>query len=407
MNTGKRNSSRSGVILVAVLIFLTVLAIAVATRHRTTSAELIASYAYSRQNQALFEAESGVRTVMSRISADLAANAINLSNATVSVSYAAPTGYSFDPVRELRKTADGAYTFSVTGRTATATVVLEATVKRSGLFPASLFADEELYLSPNIDIYSYDSSTVLIPSPASNTGQADSGSNEAIVIKSGVNVSGVLLLGEDILGNAAILYPSSNFNCLGTETVDRINPDPLDITPSGSLGRAFTYYSSAANNNNAAVPQISGNKLVFKPTGKTNNTMTMPGGKYYLNEVDVANGATINIDGTPSNPVVIFLTGEMKLAPKDIVNASNRPGCLYIFSNSSAPITILPNSAFSGFVYAPAAQIQLFPNGNGAGLVWGNLVNIKPGGLYYVDTSLRNSFLGTDVQLVHWRILRD
>lgn len=392
----KRRSSRSGIALVAVLGVIVLLSVAALSFQRAASGELQASYAHLRQRQALFQAEAGVRYVMAQLSSGLRAGTLPSSGSSFAVNYAAPSGYTFDTVTQILRAPNGAYSFVVTGRTASARVTVEVTLQRPQLMAnAGVFGDGEVELYPGLDAYSYNSLMVTNPLPAQSTGEVSIGSNLGFKVQPGVSVDGQFLVGAGTSGTSAGLPPSG----FDYTYVGRMNPDPLDISSTGSLGRAISYHQT--HNNNASVPAISANQLSVK----NNDTITMTNGIYYLTSLSMGPKNTLVINATPEKPVVIFMDGGIDLGPKNIVNQSGRPGSLYIFSRSSSQITIAPNSGFDGFVYAPDAHIQYWPGSTGHGVLWAKTVDLHPNGVYWVDMALLNMFLGTNLEIVHWREL--
>jgi len=76
---------------------------------------------------------------------------------------------------------------------------------------------------------------------------------------------------------------------------------------------------------------------------------------------------------------------------------------------SSSELRVQPNSDFSGFLYAPYADIKLQPNGRVFGVVWGHRVDIQPQSkdtsYIFVDMSLLDRFRSRQLAITDWRQL--
>ncbi|MFH0881159.1 MAG: hypothetical protein V2A34_15720, partial [Lentisphaerota bacterium] len=307
------------------------------------------------------------------------------------VNFVAPDGYSFDPVTHMTFLSNKRWmSFVVTGRYQNAKAVIEATIARPRLLSnAGIFGELSLNLQPNVEIFSYDSRELRNPVEGDSTGDADVGSNHGVIIRPGAFIDGVVLLGSE-----SIVIPVG----YDYEVIGEVDADPLG-TVGGPLENAFTYYSVATNNQNAAAG-IAGNRLSLGP----HDTLTLPGGSYYLVDLYMPAGSTLIANGTPTNPVVIYLNGEMKIQPNANINTTNGlPSNLFVFSKSDQPVTIQPNGDFRAFVYAPFASVDIKPNVSAYGVFWGKNMYLMPNGNIYIDTSLLDRFLSCNVELVEWR----
>ena len=394
-NPYKKAAAREGTVLVTCLILMSVLSFVAASLLRLTIPDVSASGYHKRERVAFYNAEAGVQYVVNKISEDMASGTLTLSNAIETVAYSAPAGYDFGTVTTLSRLPDGyGYMFTVTGHYENAKVVIEASAVRPRMFRnLGIFGDQELQLQPNIEVYSYDSRVILNPVVTDSTGEANSGSNESIVLRPGAVLDGLLFLGEDILG-----VPPPSPAGADAISVGRIEPDPLGAV-GGPLAAGFAHYSQAANNDNATAG-IAGNAINVG----NGDTMTLSGGHYYLTDLYLATGSTLEIDASPDDPVIIYLHGPFRSQPNNVINyAAGRPSNFFIFCDTTDELRIQPNNDFRGFVYAPYADLKLQPNGELHGVFWGDTALLQPGNVIYIDVSLLDQFRAKYVCLYQWR----
>ena len=388
---------KKGTVLVTCLLLLTALSFVAASLLRLSIPNVRAAGYHKRERVAFYNAEAGVHYVVNRMCDEMSSGTLQLNASNVTVNYTSPDG-SFEPVTTLSVMPDGiGYMFTVTGQYENAKSVIEASVVRPQLFRnLGVFGDEEIQIQPHGEFYSYDSRSLLNPSPSDSTGEANGGSNGQIDLKPHIFWDGIFMLGESLLG--VPVTPPSGYDSIN---IGRIEPDPLGAV-GGALEQGFIYYSDPANNDNATVPEIVNEKIDMGP--KT--TITLPGGRYYLQEVYLGPKSTMIVSATPSDPAIIYLDGPLQFQPNSSVNnTAGRPSNFFVFSRVSDDIDIQPNDEFRGFIYAPYAEIRLQPHNDIYGVLWGKIVRCQPQGDVYVDVSLLDQFQAKHVVLYQWRQL--
>lgn len=388
--SGKR-PGREGMALFAVMVILATLGLIGGTVYTVVSTNIGIGGNFLRQQESLHQAEAGVHYVAFRANAAIEAGTLTLGAQNVAVNYVAPSGYSFDPVTNLTQLAEKhIYLVTVTGRSGSARTTLEAVLGRRNLLGGiGLFGDQDVQVQPGFDIYSYDSDTVLNPTPADSTNEACIGSNITVDMQPGTLVDGVVMLGESTLG-APATYSGPGSQPLSR--TDRVDPDPLGAV-GGPLENLFTYYSNPVNNNNAAAG-LSGNTLRVNP----NQTLTLDPGTYYLTDYYLGSNATNLFNSTPANPVVIYLDGELRTQPTSgMVTSSGSPRSVYIFSRQSDPIQLQPKGALYAFVYAPYAPLQVQPNNDAYGIFWSQTTTLQPNGDIYLDMGAIKDFVARNL----------
>jgi hypothetical protein len=344
--------------------------------------------------RAFYQADSGIQYVKNRLERDLA-NGNSLSALSANLDVQPPAGMQFDPVDSLAQLTDpDLYAFSVTGRNREARSTIEAVVRQALALDMGLFGDEVLYMYPNVNVFSYYSYQVSNPVPSDSVGGVKAGSNESLVIRPNTTLDGTFIIGENDFGITGT-YSTSH----PVEEIGRVDPDPL-----GAVGGPIAGRISAArsNNDNASVSLISGNQLNIK--GK--KTATFSAGTYYLTSLAVRSKGTLAVD-TSAGPVVIYLEGGFQTWPNCDINVQGNPADFRVFSNSSQMIWLRPKNDIKAFVYAPFAEIRVWPNANFCGVIWGQSVDLHPNGDIYIDLSLLENIRSSRISIVSWKEIRN
>ncbi len=402
---------RRGIALVVVMGVIVLLTIAAAALHQTTRSDMQAAYGHLQYEQALMQADSGVRYVMTCFSRDLKAGMDP--GASTFTNYPTPTGYSFQTSPQITRTGTE-YAFSVTGASYNARAIVAARMRRAPAVGSSgLFGDDLVYLAPNLDAYSYDSSVITNPTPATSTGEMEIGANDGLMIRSGVSVDGYFLLGP-------IAFWSESYEALYDKKQQAADTpaDPLGaLTSAGTLYKAFEYRKTHNDNSNYSLNNCITNNAI-QVSSKTPDPVLSPG-MYYLTELEISasSGRTLVItNATPENPVVLFVDGALdgddvfEFSPKNVVNVNGRPGSLLIFYRDRTPssaddIKLMPMADVRCLLYAPNTHILMQPNGDAMGMFWGLEAEIKPGGNFFMDISLTRSLAHYYMVLTDWRIV--
>lgn len=407
MNIAKRKRE-SGIVLMAVLLIIFALAVLAATISVMAVTDIKMTVHFKRATEALYEADAAVQYVKAAIQKDLRSGSLALAGTKENVNYTAPNGMFFDPVTELVPTADtNAYFFTVTGYSDKARVSIETVFRRGSTFDLGLFGDSQLDTKAYGNVYTYDSRLVSNPQPEDSLGGGQIASNGEFISHQDTFIDGSIQLGEDTMGNDGEWseMPEGGSIITGEPAVqtDRIDPDPLGAI-GGDLANDFAYYAVTTNNNNSSAnPTITNPKKVWI---KNAETMTLTSGNYYIHDLILFNGATLNIDSS-SGPINIYITGQMEAKEGSMINISGEPPDLNIFSNSDEKVILKNGGDFKGLVYAPYASIQILNSADFYGIAWGGDVEIKNSGDVYIDIALMQTYLSNVVQLLTWKERRE
>ena len=223
----------------------------------------------------------------------------------------------------------------------------------------------------------------------------------------GTYVDGTIAIGEDSFSAGGVFDARADpivVGKMGLE-VDHIEQDPL-----GAIGGevATNLLNAATSNNNAAVsPPIS--HPHYSISLGNGDSLTLTTGVYYVKSIILMNGSTLDIDAS-GGPVTIYQTGTgahagIEAKYGSTINFTAEPGEFRIYSDSAITIDFKNSGHFKGMIYAPYADVMVMNSANAYGLFWANKVFLKNDGEVFIDTTLTEELLSTDVDLVSWKIL--
>lgn len=147
---------------------------------------------------------------------------------------------------------------------------------------------------------------------------------------------------------------------------------------------------AAVNNDNASMPPVAqGNGWRSLIDGDGNislvggNSVNLPAGTYYVNNLKLAGQSTINTNGK----VVIYMTGDLDTAGGDIINGSQVPGNLQIYmTGGTAKVT--SGVDFYGAIYAPNTAVTVSGSADLFGAVVGKTLTFTGTGDVHFDEDL-------------------
>ena len=391
---GERDGAKRGAALFFVMAILGFLGVLGVTTFTVSRVDFHITGNKVAGAQAFYQADAGIQYVKNRLERELVQGRL-LSDLTTNINIPPPPGLQFDAVDQMAQLTDtNLYAFSVTGRHRKARATIEAVIRQSLAIDMGLFGDELLYLAPNLDIYSYYSHLVPNPTPANSVGGAVAGSNENLVIRPNTHIDGHYVIGRTPLG-AVGSYPAGH----PVVEVDRIDPDPL-----GAVGGfiAARIARARSQNDNAGADAISGTRLQVK----NHKTKTLPAGTYYLTHAEVRSHATLNVD-TGGGAVTIYLEGGFETWPGCDINVSGNPADFRIFSNSTELIWLRPNNTLKLFIYAPYADVRVWPNAMFCGAIWAKDIDLHPNGDVFIDLTLLEKIKSNRISIVSWKEIRN
>jgi len=282
------------------------------------------------------------------------------------------------------------YTIKSIGKAGQAQRTVSATLRLKGLFEYAILTNETLILKSDTLVDGYNSEDPL-DTDVNVDIATQSTTDSSIVLSSGVTVKGDVMTGVGGDPDTVIkdLGATTGDQLSGTveEPLPQITPPALpdmgvDITAKGEtiiIGPADSgQYGNItlASDNEVGVLEIAGGDVVLYITGnievgqlggiviKDNSSLTV----YIDGDIHCRNNCSINNETPPEDPKNFQLYGT---------------------SQDEQYFDIKAKSTWSGVIYAPNADIDLYANGDFYGSVVANNFEIKAGGNYHYDEALR------------------
>jgi len=406
-------NNEEGVVLVTVLLLIAALSILGTTAVMQTSTDLRISTNYKTSRQAFYDADAGIQYAIAKMEAGLASDpptfTLPSAGSPVSLTYTAPTGFSFTISSVSKNSGSDSYTFTSTGHgPGNAQVTIEVTVKGGSAISYAAFGNQKADMKNGGATLSYDSSS---SDPTKNdpsdplfqtTHEADVGSNDWLVTHTGSSIDGDGVLGQQSDGSTTVndIHAETVFYGTAGLNAGRVDPDPLGINSGGEYDPST--YAAEDNNDNG--------DLALGTTIDTNGSVTLVGkaggADYYFTSILLRNGANLTIDAS-AGPVNIFLEGGLSANNESAINVTGKPTDFSIFSNSTTLIDFKHSSTFKGFVYAPFANVNMKNSSSVYGAIWASQVDIKNSGTLYFDTALKDKFASNDLTLTAWKDVRN
>jgi hypothetical protein len=297
---------------------------------------------------------------------------------------------------------DAVFSYSVTGDPASGYIITSvgtanqaqrtvyATLKLRGLFEHAILTKGNLILKANTLVDGYNSLDSLDTDIEVNIG-TQSTLEASIVLNSGVTVEGDVIVGVDgdpntvIKGTGATTgyqYPAIEEYPLPQITPPALTNMGADITVTGEIVTIGPTDNGQYGNiivtkgGTTGVLEISGGDVVLYITGdielgescelviKDDSSLTV----YIDGDIHCRTGSSVNNEYPPENPTKLKLYGT---------------------SETTQYFDLKAKSTWSGIIYAPNADIDLYANGDFYGSVVANNFELKAGGNYHYDEALR------------------
>ncbi len=265
-----------------------------------------------------------------------------------------------------------------------------ATLKLRGLFEHAILTKETLILKANTLVDGYNSLDPLDTDIEVHIG-TQSTLDTSIVLNTGVTVEGDVIVGVDGDPNTVIKDTGATtgyqYSAIEEYPLPLITPPALtnmgvDITATGeivTLGPADNgQYGNiiVTKGGTTGVLEISGGDVVLYITGdielgescelviKDDSSLTV----YIDGDIHCRTGSSVNNEYPPENPTKLKLYGT---------------------SETTQYFDIKAKSTWSGIIYAPNADIDLYANGDFYGSIVADSFELKAGGNYHYDEALR------------------
>ncbi len=290
----------------------------------------------------------------------------------------------------------GNYTIWSIGESGGAKRGVRATLKVRGLFEHAILTKSTLVLKSGTVVDGYNSSDPLDTDSDVDIG-TQSTSDQSIVLNAGVEVNGDVIIGVGGDPDTAIkdLGATTENQLAGTENdpmpeitapaLPNMGPsitakgNTVTITPaeSGRYGKIDVRQTSTKEAVSPGILEISGGDVVLHITGDIQLGS--------LCEILVANDSTLTL----------YVDGDILCREGGGINTQNptkSASTLYVYATGDGAQTfdIRANGEFTGVIYAPNADVDLYAGGDAYGAIVAGTFEFKAGGNYYYDESLRD-----------------
>ena len=175
-------------------------------------------------------------------------------------------------------------------------------------------------------------------------------------------------VGNSVLGNVAVTGSTDSL-------IEPLNIAPIDMS------------AAALSNDNTSIPLTTFGRDPLLSSGDLQmvpgDSVTLPAGTYYLNNMILGSGATISFSGQ----TVIYVQGNIYANGGAILNQTGIPRNLQIYSNGTV-VSLSGNAEMHGVVYAPNARISRSSTTDFYGMLLGYELALSGFGGLHADDSL-------------------
>ncbi|MHC4680887.1 MAG: DUF7305 domain-containing protein [Planctomycetota bacterium] len=265
-----------------------------------------------------------------------------------------------------------------------------ASLELQGLFEHAILTRETLILKAGTLVDGYNSLDALDTDSDVDIG-SQSTSDASIILNNGVTVSGDVIVG--IGGN-----PDTAIKDLGATTGDQYaatQDDPLPVITPPTL----PYKGTAISAQGQTITLTAGDSGRY--TGINLKNASTPGvleigdpGVVLYITGDITLGQSCEILVKDGASLTIYAEGDIRCANGSDINSENPPEAastlqLYATGDSTQTFDIKAKSEFTGVIYAPNADIELYAGADAYGSIVANTFEFKSGGNYHYDEALR------------------
>jgi RHS repeat-associated protein len=195
-------------------------------------------------------------------------------------------------------------------------------------------------------------------------------SNQGVVLDGGVEVHGDAVPGP---GTTVTFHGQPSLVTGSTDPADQ----PFDCAP---IDLAALRADLEASNDNPLVPSTGkGNPALGGDDGRAlrlsgRDSLVLPAGSYLLSELRLTGNSSLTVEG----PVRLLVTGSIDVQGGSHLNLDGNPYELLVFSAGDS-VSMASYAALHGFLYAPAAEVDLTGRSRVVGGVQGDRVEVSGG----------------------------
>lgn len=284
------------------------------------------------------------------------------------------------------------YVIKAVGTSANKQKTLYATVRLQGLFEYALLSQGKIDLAPNTLITGYNSND-----PADTVFDVKIGTTStepgSIPMSPGTVIKGDVFVGvggntEEVIGEGGKIE-GNTFALTEQITLPAITPPPLDYVGTTIDAKGNTVTLRPANSG-----IYRGIKLAAR--GSEPGVLQIDGGKVLLQlaeDIDLGNNTDIIVKNGSS--LVLYTNGDIWMGNSaGFLNENSSGSTLKIFATGGTQddpqkFELKAKSSVFGVVYAPNADLDLYPKAEFYGAIAANNIAIKSNGAFYYDEALR------------------
>ncbi len=265
-----------------------------------------------------------------------------------------------------------------------------ANLQLQGLFEHAILTRDTLALKSGTVVDGYNSLDSLDTDSDVDVG-TQSTSDDSVILNSGVTVTGDVIVG--IGGD-----PETVIKDLGATTGDQFaatQNDPLPVITPPTLANKATAIS-AQDGTVTLTPADSGRYTgIDLKNGNLPGVLEISGGAVTLYITgDITLGQSCEIIVRDGASLTIYTDGDIQCANGSAINTENPPEAastfqLYATGEDQQSFDIKAKTEFTGIIYAPNADVQLYAGGDAYGSIVANTFEFKSGGNYHYDEALR------------------
>ncbi|NND92307.1 MAG: hypothetical protein HKN42_15720 [Granulosicoccus sp.] len=264
------------------------------------------------------------------------------------------------------------------GRSGNAERVVEVHLITDGGF--GLFAKTKLTLSGGSQVDSFDSESGDYATTVGTSARVGSNVN-VHTTDSTVTIGGDVSSGGTITGPGVITGTSeTGLPPVSFASIAACGPPYSDTT---GISGTYTYNGTTDGDLTAT----GSGSIVLAP------------GTYCFDEIKLSGSSTLEVT---SGPVEIYLTGTSDLTGGGIVNSTNKPTDLIIYSTGSS-LKVAGGSSMHAAIYAPDADLTITGGSHFYGAAIADTITLSGGTNFHVD---KNAGSGADLEMESWREIR-
>ena len=206
-------------------------------------------------------------------------------------------------------------------------------------------------------------------------------SNVDISLAGSVEIFGDVMSGEgygvDIAGGSSEIW-----GVVGDQSLDMVPP-------------TFDMDAAMLNNDNDSIGLTDGGGDPFNGEWDLGlhgmENLTLDGGTYYFTTASLTGQSTITVNG----PTEIYVSGNASFAGGGIINATQDPSNLTIYSTGDE-LVLTGTAGFYGTVIAPETEVILVGTSDYYGIIIAGILNISGNASIHIDESVVVEIFGED-----------